>query len=89
MNYIFKYKVKNFTQQELNILKNSFSPNIKQNAIKGKNTLDSVIYLNLTPKYNDLEIDMEVLSYSDEMKLRNSIHGGLGKALGKGRVERR
>jgi hypothetical protein len=36
-----------------------------------------------------LEIDVEVVSASDGKLLDRAIHGGLGKAFGKGRVKKR
>jgi hypothetical protein len=89
MSYKFEYVVGNYVQKDLEILRDSFIPNMKENSIKHRTTLDSVIDIKLLRKHTDLEIDIEVLSDSEENQLNNSIHGGLGKALGKGRVKKR
>jgi hypothetical protein len=89
MNYRFEYVVENFTKEDILILDNSFIPNMKENSIKGRTTLDRVLNINKYPNHKGLEIDVEVVSDSDESQLNKSIHGGLGKALGKGRVKRR
>lgn len=89
MSYKFEYVVENYVEDDLEILKNSFIPNMKENSIKQKTTLDSVLDIKLSRKHTDLEIDIDVVSLSDENQLNNSIHGGLGKALGKGRIKKR
>lgn len=86
MNYLFTYKILDYTDEDVEVLFKKFIPHLIKNANIQKTTLDSVRSVRVNLQGANLVLDLDVVSNSKQGDLNKAIHGGLGNTFGKGRV---